>query len=287
VGSTETLADGQLGLGLATTYLSRPIVLHVPSPGGPGTDQPVADNQVDSSFLWSYGVSDRLEVDLVLPLTVVQNGSGLAPITGGPELEHTAVRDMRFGVAYALLQPGPFGLAARFEMSAPTGDRDELAGERSAVAIPGLAADYRHGPFLAAVEVSSRLRPATSLLGASVGSQFVPAAGLSYDLLPRELLSATVEAWGLFPLDGAEWQASLRMAPLCSANLSIQGGGGGPIVFGDSAPITIPRYRFALSVRWAPHGRGGPCPASTAPEPSTQKPDEPDGGAALPVGVSR
>ncbi len=33
VGSTETVASGQLGFALVTSYLSRPIVLKVPSPG--------------------------------------------------------------------------------------------------------------------------------------------------------------------------------------------------------------------------------------------------------------
>src|SRR5437016_5591159 len=61
VGSIDTLATGRLGFGLVASYLSRPVVLHVASPGGPqGSDRPVVDNLVDATFLWAYAVSDRL-----------------------------------------------------------------------------------------------------------------------------------------------------------------------------------------------------------------------------------
>src|SRR5580693_4622454 len=69
VGSTETVAAGQLGFDLVTSYLSRPIVLQVPSPGSGGSADDVINDQVNESFLWSYGATDRLELDVALPLT--------------------------------------------------------------------------------------------------------------------------------------------------------------------------------------------------------------------------
>ena len=130
-----------------------------------------------------------------MPLTFGQGGAGLAPITGGDGLKDTAVRDMRFGFAYALRArtraPRPSasgrrsGLAARLEVSAPTGDADQFAGERSGVFVPSLAADWRHGRLFAGAEVGARLRPTTELLGARVGTQLVTALGAGYDILPR------------------------------------------------------------------------------------------------------
>ena len=293
VGSTETVAAGQLGFGLVTSYLSRPIILHSPSPGGAGSDQFVINDQVNSTFLWSYGVSNRLEVDVVLPLTFGQGGTGLAPITGGSGPQDTAVRDMRFGFAYAIVphlrvspdlpsssplaQRDAWGVTGRCEVSAPTGDQDQFAGERSGVFIPSLAGDYRHGHFFAGVELGARIRPTTELVGARVGTQLVTSLGAGYDILPRELLSATLEAWALPTLETqndvtispsgqvvasasngnyivpAEWQASLRTAPLRGGNVSIQLGGGGALP-SDSA-ITTPRFRFTLGIRLAPLAR--------------------------------
>jgi OmpA-OmpF porin, OOP family len=277
VGSTETVAAGQLGFGLVTSYLSRPIVFQVPSPGSGGTSQYVINDQANGTFMWSYGVTNRLELDLVVPLTFGQGGTGLQPITGGPGLHDTAVRDLRFGVAYALV-PHPrvepdrtdtkpsFGLVGRFEMSAPTGDGDQFAGERTGVYVPSLAADLRVGPWFLGAEGGARIRPITSLLGARVGTQIVAMLGTGYDILPRELLTATLEAWALptlasqgpgegDPLIPSEWQLSARTSPLKSGDVAIQLGGGTAIPFGAETEITRPRFRFNLGVRWEPLGR--------------------------------
>jgi hypothetical protein len=280
IGSTETVAGGQLGFGLVTSYLSRPVVLHLPSPGSGGTSDYVVNDQVNGSFLWSYGATDRLELDVAVPLTFGQGGTGLSPLTGAESLHDTAVRDMRFGFAYSLVQharadrelPGSaltpqgndhWGLAARFEMSAPTGDHDQFAGERSGVFIPSLAADFLGGPWRIGLEFGARIRPITELLGARVGNQLVTMAGVSYDVLPHQLLSASIEAWALptlaaqgpgqgDPLVPAEWQVAARMAPLRSGDLSFQLGGGSAIPFGGESEITRPRFRFTLGIRWEP-----------------------------------
>ena len=306
VGSTETLAPGQVGFGLVTSYVNRPVILatHL---GAAEIDQYAINDQVNGTFLWSYGVTDRLELDLAVPLTFGQGGTGLAPITGGAGLKDTAVRDMRFGFAYALVphrRVGPeprdaWGLVARLEVSAPTGDTDQFAGERSGLFVPSLAGDWRHDRFFVGAEVGARLRPTTEVLGARVGTQLVTALGAGYDLLPRrDLLTATLEAWALptfaeqhdigrDPQTGvyvstpngkhiapAEWQLSARTAPLHGGDLSFQVGGGGGIPLGDVG-ITTPQVRFTLGVRWAPlaHDTDGDgvldsqdrCPSQPAP----------------------
>jgi hypothetical protein len=306
IGSTETIAPGQIGFGLVTTYLSRPIVLDVPAPAPPGSKQYAIDDQVNGTFLFSYGVSRRLELDMALPVTFGQGGTGLAPVTGGLGLKDTAMRDMRFGLAYAIVphappaqsspQPDGLGVAARFEVSAPTGDRDQLAGERSGVFVPSVAADYRRGRFFGGLEVGARVRPITELLGARVGTELLAALGFGYDILPRGLFSATAEAWALPSLveqhdvqapqpdvmvsvpNGkfiapAEWQLSLRTAPLRGSDVSIQAGGGGAIPFGSDTFITTPRFRFTLGVRWAPTAPRA-APATDAPH-ATAEPISP------------
>jgi hypothetical protein len=300
VGSTETVAPSQIAFGLVTTYLNRPIVLGVRSPGGSGSDQYAVDDQVNGTFLWAYGVSKRLELDLAVPLTFGQGGTGLAPITGGNGLKDTAVRDLRFGFAYALIphahaddapagRRDGWGLAARVEVSAPTGDSDQFAGERSGVFVPSVAADWRHGRFVAGAELGARVRPTTELLGARVGTQLVTALGAGYDVLARrDLLTVLLEAWALPTLaeqhdvrlqpdntylstpNGkyiapAEWQLSARTAPLRGGDLAIQAGGGTEIPFTSPSGITTPRFRFTLGIRWAPLVHAAPVTPTTAP----------------------
>jgi len=290
VGSAQTTAGGQLGFGLVSSYLSRPLVIKVKAPGGAGSDQYAVNDQVNGTFLWAYGVSKRLELDLALPLTFGQDGSGLTPVTGGQGLQQTAQRDLRFGLAYALAThpqgsgatPDGWGLLARFEVSAPTGDRSEFAGETSGVYVPSLAADYRSGRWFAGAEIGARIRPVTELLGARIGTQIVTAVGVGFDIMPSDLLSATLEGWALptlaeqdtlttpttaFPngthIVPAEWQLSARTSPLRGGDLSLQLGGGGAIPIGGDDVPTRPRFRFTLGVRWAPQGNAvAPAPES-------------------------
>jgi hypothetical protein len=191
------------------------------------------------------------------------------------------VRDLRFGVAFDVLKMDPEGAAAtrggvvaRFEMSAPTGDEDQFAGEQAAVYAPSVSAEWHVGEWFAGAEAGLRIRPIAQLLGARIGTQVVAAAGAGYDLLPRGLLSVQVEAWALptfaeqetptrvgnayaavpagAHITPAEWQLSVRSAPLASGDVAIDLGGGGGIPFTGDFPITTPRFRFTLGLRWAP-----------------------------------
>jgi hypothetical protein len=128
-----------------------------------------------------------------------------------------------------------------------------------------------------AAEVGARVRPTVQLLQARVGSQIEAALGFGYRVLPRELLSAAIEAWALptlahqaditrrgnayasqpngAALVPAEWQLSARTAPLRGGDVSIQIGGGGAMPLSGDSAMTTPRFRFMLGVRWAPLSR--------------------------------
>lgn len=289
IGATDTVEAGRVGFGLSTSYLSRPVTLQAATPGPSGTHYNVIDNQVNGSFLWSLGMTDRLELDLVLPVTFGQTGEGLEPITGGPPqnaLNSAATRDLRFGVAYGLMKRAPVdpyapsgvahasgdgvGVALRFEMSAPTGDTGEFATNGTAVWLPSVSADYRYGHFFAGGEVGARLRPTQEFQGAAIGNQLYVALGAAWDILPRELLTVGAEAFALptFAQQGssqssatgdsaivpAEWMVSARTSPIFGGDLQLQLGGGGSLPF-TGEPITSPRFRFALSIRYARQGR--------------------------------
>ncbi len=292
VGGAETTAPGKVGFSLITTYLSRPIVLTSPSPGPVGTKENAINDQLDTNFAFSYGVTQKLQVGVVLPLTLGQGGSGTSSLTGGDDLRDTVVRDMRFGLAYALIprervepslakeagRPPPrvMAVTARFDVVAPTGDRGQFAGERAAVFAPTVAADYRRGRWFAGAEVGVRLRPVAEFAGARVGSQASLGLGVGFDVLTHQKLSAMAEARALptfaEQLDvkpgpsgytstpngshivPAEWMVGVRSAPFGGGDLALQLGGGGAIPFGGEAAITSPRFRFTLGVSVEPRG---------------------------------
>ena len=304
VGGTELVDPGRLGFGIVADYLSRPVVFHVPSPGGSGSDQYAIDNQVNGNFLWSYGVTRRLELDLGVPITFGQTGVGAEPITGsGQHLQETAVRDLRFGAAYAIVPRQPadtvrvWSLTARFEVSAPTGDRTQFAGDRAGVFSPSISADYRRGRWFAGIEVGARIRPADQLLGADVGTQGVVGIGIGYDILKRyELLSVMLEARTLPTfatqyvaaqsttgitessassfLAPTEWMLSVRTAPLGAGSFAVTAGGGGAIPL-TSAEVTEPRFRFVVGVRYAPSEGDRDRDRDRVPDTRDQCPDDP------------
>lgn len=286
VGGTETTAPNQIAFGLLTTYLVQPIQIYTPSPGPNGSYRAAIGDQLDATFLFAYGVTDRLELDLALPVTVFQDGAGTGPIDGSGDVSSTVTRDMRFGLTYAFVRrpkkhpwrhdASGFGLTGRFEVSAPTGDTEAFASEPNAVFIPSIAADYRSHRFFVGAELGVRIRPMTDFLGSRIGTQGVVAGGVGFDVLSRELLTVTGEV-RLLPVlteqanvtltasgyqssaNGqyivpAEWMVAVRTAPLEGGNLTFQLGAGGALGV-SPLPITVPAFRIALGLTFAPRGR--------------------------------
>ncbi len=293
LGGSETTARGEVSFGLYTTYLSRPIVLQTNGGGAPATDYAI-DNQVNENFLFAYGVSDRLELDAIAPVTLSQTGTGASPITGATSgLQTSGVRDFRFGFAYAIVptrrvdtdayaeglaRPSLFGLTGRLELSAPTGDTQSFGSDGYVVWSPGFAGTFRYKGLFADGEAGLRLRKTEELEGQRVGSQVFLGLGVGVDLMPHDRLSLVAEGYVLPTfaqqhtisapadtigtistpngkyIDPAEWMVSVRSAPLLGGDFQVQGGGGGSIPFASDAPITNPRFRFSLSVRYAPLG---------------------------------
>ena len=296
VGGTETVQASRIAFGLVATYLSRPIVLDLPAPD-PTKPSPrnAIDNEINATFLFAYGVTDRLELDLALPVTIFQDGDGTSPLTGGAQIPTTATRDLRFGATYTFLKrpkkhpwrhdASGFGLAARFEITAPTGDENAFAGESNAVYVPSLTLDYRRHRF-SSRRSSARafVRRRISRARASERKQLSVAAS-AVDLLEHhDWLSVTAEARILpgFTEQGtlsqtvsglqsvsngtfiapAEWMVTARTSPLEGGDLSIQLGVGGaiptsidPTTNAFGAPATVPRFRVALGLTFAPRGR--------------------------------
>lgn len=283
---TLTTAPQQFSFGLVATYLMRPIVLAIPSPGPTGTKQNAISDQVNGNFVFGYGVTDRLELHVALPVTFAQAGGGTSAISGGDDLRDTALRDARFGLAFAVLperrvdpeltKDGGFGgaVTARFDVSAPTGDRGQFAGEAGGVFAPGIAFGATYDRFFAGGELGARLRRVSQFSGARIGTQAVLGLGVGAHVLSHELLSVSAEARGLptfteqhdtvqtatgiqstpngthvFP---AEWMLGLRSAPTRGGDFVFSGGFGTGIPIGEA--VTRPRIRALLGVSYAPRG---------------------------------
>jgi OOP family OmpA-OmpF porin len=285
VGGTEIVAPGQTAFSLVASYQNQPLLLDGPSPGLTGTRHALIDHQINANFLFAHAISRRLQLDLAVPITLYQSGTGASPIRGGDALRDTAVRDVRVGFAFVLMPRTSFGnataqpngdgvaLTARFALGAPIGDNDSFAGDRGVVYAPSVAADVRLGRMFFGGELGGRVRPVTEFAGARIGTQLTAALGAGVDILPRRMLSSFIEgrayanlptqradavavgAVGDAPTEGrivpAEWLVGLRTAPVFGGDMSFFAGGGGPIPLTDGA-LPVPRFRAVLGASFAP-----------------------------------
>lgn len=272
-GGTETIGSGEVSAALVMSYQSRPVVLRVPSPNPVGSDQSAIENQLNANFLWAVGLTDRLQFNLALPVTISQNGGGLSPITGGSSaLQTTALRDARLGILYAIT-PRPrvddetleqakdaplwghnVAIAARFGVSAPTGASEHFAGEQGVVWMPSISADLRFGRFFAATELGMRIRRPSEFLGARIGTQIVQSIGAGVKILREDKLSVGVEARALHTLTE---QADVAQTP--------------------SGPKSTPNGTFISPAEWNVFVRSAPVFAGDVAF-------EASGGGALPLG---
>ncbi len=282
VGAPDTVAAGRVGFGLATTYLRRPIALRAPTADPSGTDVPAVDHQVDATFLWAVGLTDRLEVSAAVPTSLYRSGTGVSAFTSqqATSIGRTAAHDLRFGLTYAWLPRAHaaegFALASRLEATAPVGDRDAFAGDRGWVVAPSVAADVRVADLVTlGAEVGARLRAVTDVAGSRVGSQGYVAIGAALDLVGDHLgvaleayalptlvaqasldrsptTQALVESPSSRNLVAAEWMGSVSNASALDGDLLVSLGAGTGLPLTDPASLGTPHWRALVSVRYAP-----------------------------------
>ncbi|MGZ3475399.1 MAG: thrombospondin type 3 repeat-containing protein [Polyangiales bacterium] len=273
VGSARTLDGGRFGFGIATDLQRKPLVLRKNAAGPAGdVGVPGIGTQVVSTFLFSYGVTDRFEVDVATPLTLFQNGTGVSSVTGGSssdlsrgvtDVPNNAVRDVRIGAAYAIA-PLPrdygghgVGLSARFDLSLPTGDDEAFAGDRGVVAVPALLLENRIGPVVMGAHAGARIRSKTQFFDRTVGSQGYLGLGFGYSLDKRETITLTAEGFALPTLvengpSPLQWLAGVRWSGLWGGDLVLHAGGGGGFRSAERAELLEPSYRFVFDIRYAP-----------------------------------
>jgi outer membrane protein OmpA-like peptidoglycan-associated protein len=265
IAPARTVGRNAFGFGLASSFQHDPIVFRTSSasPTG-GTKVPAIGNQLTTSFLFSYGVTDRLEIDAVAPVTFFQDGTGVTRLTGtqAVDIPTSGVRDVRIGAAYALVPvpriatPQGIGVTARLDLSVPSGDQDYFGGGRTVVVIPALALEEAIGPLSFGATFGARLRGKSELLGVKVGSQGYMALGAAGTVDARHRIAVTGELFALPSLvdngtSPVQWLGGVRWAPLWAGDLVIHAGAGGSLR-GASAQLLEPTWRATLDLRYAP-----------------------------------
>jgi len=278
VAGAVPLAAGHHRLGAALGWLERPVVLALPSPDPTGRELRVVDRIVTLTLLEAVALGSRATLDAAIPLTLDQQGAGMASVTSLASAPAPRVlRDPRVGLTLGLVRHRArieTALAARYVVVLPLGDERALGGERGFVGAPSLAVEGRAGRVFASAEAGARLRQPVQVGDTRLGTSLVAAAGVGYDPLRDRRLTLTAEAVAVPVLVRqpalperapgrwvvpAEWLVAVGSEPFghWSPAFMLGAGAGIPLssappgldARGPSSAVTTPRLRVVFTVR--------------------------------------
>ncbi len=247
------------GVGFLTSYQRRPFVLHVSDEGDPlsGQTQALVDNLAVGQ-LWGFiGVTKYLSIGLSMPLGLYVTGTlpGQDPTDPGSDLSRFAWGDVGLHVQgfFYRIEAAHVSLGGVLSVTAPTGRYSEsFLGEKNAVLIPRLTAEFSFGPWAAAANLGGvfRPQPVSFYDGAfEIGQQF--SYGLAGSYMAARILRIIIELTGrtdFQTLEGSPMEAGLAARVKVYRGLSVEAGANAGILAGIGAP----QFRVYAGLRWVP-----------------------------------
>jgi hypothetical protein len=227
-----TLPTGDVAMAYGLEFAHRPVTVNLAAPGPEGRDVEIVSWFLDGQLTLGFGLAERLEVGVALPVALAQRGTGLEGITSsqGATLAETAVRDPRFNVGWAISQwtPAPtlkFWLKSTLDVGLPLGDESGFARDESASMSPSLHLQGELGVLYFGVSGGARLRSTAEFASVRHGHQAALQLGIGTHVTRARVVALQVEAWMLPSLVSqhsehisggtfipAEWLASFRWA---------------------------------------------------------------------------
>ncbi|ADO68123.1 OmpA family protein [Stigmatella aurantiaca] len=160
LGTGELLREGGFRFSLTGHYENDPLVLF---DDGERVG-PVVQHRVTGHLAGAYGISDRLEVQLQVPVLLLQRGDDLTARGVGRPEEGLALGTPLVGLRFGILSQGhadPVDLAVGVNLGLPLGNADSLARDNSLRATPSVMVGRRFGFLRASLDAGALLRPRT------------------------------------------------------------------------------------------------------------------------------
>jgi hypothetical protein len=281
--SSDVVGHADITFGSFFNYYRQPI--GIDTVVGNGTDW-LVENAFTADFLWAFGIVDVLQLGLVLPIVMYQNGEGRIPIRppntdpGAYALSTSTLADIRFNVKIRFLgtkridgktkdpNKRDLGLALDLGLAVPTGDQRNFAGDEGVVFFPNLIVDFHRCMVSAAINLGARLRssdsevynPSPPPAGTTphaiiaVGHQGTFGAGVTGHLLKQRLL-LSAEGLGYFEFEDVsniafEYRGAIGYVPDKGKAITLWLGAGSSV--GSDDFVGSPQVRVFLSLTYAP-----------------------------------
>lgn len=257
VHGTRTLAGGTYSLTIFGSYARHPVAIEDAATGE--TVGQLMGSIGTLSVMGGFGLSDRVDVGLAVPLHRVSAGTSFdvapAAVDGAVvDANQLALGDVRVVPRLTLLKregDAGWGVAFLVPVSLPTGDDELYVGEGVRVE-PRAALDWAVGPVLLAANVGYLIREERSVLSNSIDDKL--RWGLGADLRATRHVSVLLETFGAMHANGGGLvRQDMPMEALAGVRYRRRGwlaqiGGGPGLVRG----VTAPQYRMFASIGFTP-----------------------------------
>jgi outer membrane protein OmpA-like peptidoglycan-associated protein len=245
VDSAQSAAAWQVSGGLILNYSAEPLVL-VPANGDA---VPIVEDQLAMDALLGIGLFDFLELNLGLPVYLVNNAS-----VGSDTIEGATIGDLRAQLKYSILNPEEdvVGVALQVRGVFPTGDAEAFTSSDSISIRPGAIVDVKIDRLLLAANMLVNIQDSRSFGNLEVSNEFIYGFGAQYEILSNRLLLGG-EIYGssdfnnFFDEEETPVEGLLGLKLRTDMGLNFEVGGGGGLVAGYGAPA----YRVFGGVRYA------------------------------------
>ncbi|HNO69811.1 MAG TPA: OmpA family protein, partial [Pseudomonadota bacterium] len=169
----------------------------------------VVKNRLELDVMAAIGLSNWLEVGMVMPVVLFQQSSNLEVIGQEGQIKSNAVGDLaallKVPFVRRLSYASGFGVSLQGRVNFPTGDQQAFASDGRVTFTPSFVADYRFGfGALLALQAGVHIRPAIEFMDIKLGPAFIGAAGAELPIIRK---------YGITTLGGVYFNVPLQVLP--------------------------------------------------------------------------
>jgi Thrombospondin type 3 repeat len=263
VADADVSQKDQLALDVFFTFLTNPFTVYDVAPGtneleGPRTR--VVSSMLTAELSGAYGLTDRLQLGVTLPVVLTMTGDGLDPDTAmasADGLSVTGLGDLRAELKARLLRRGELRLAAIGGVSLPSSigsGGSKFLGDDLPTARARLALQWSHERVALGANAGIVLRKPRQIYATEIGQQATWAVGASVRLTDRFfVVGESFGRTGLFAFDVERSPAEIEggMRVFVTSSLAVAAGGGTGLIKG----VGSPDLRVFASLGYAPDVR--------------------------------
>ena len=260
VADADVAAKKQLTVDMFITFLTNPFTVYNVSPGEDmitGARTQVVKSVLAGQLSGAYGLSDKLQVGLMLPMVFSMAGDGLDPKTAMPastDLRVAGLGDLAAELKYRLVRKNDWRVAAIGAVTLPSSfgsGGSQFIGDDLPTLRGRVAAQFLRGKFSAGTNVGVIFRKPREIYASEIGQQLTWSGAAAFRVTERfSLIGEVFGRTGLFKfdLDRSPMEAGGGLRVQATSSLAVVAGGGAGLIKG----IGSPDVRAFFSVGYAP-----------------------------------